>query len=55
MIRAFAALAGAALIASACSTPALAESAVETPAAAVTANEKGLKTAVFTGGCFWGI
>jgi peptide-methionine (S)-S-oxide reductase len=55
MIRALAALAGAALVASACSTPALAESAVGTPAAAVTANEKGLKTAVFAGGCFWGI
>jgi peptide-methionine (S)-S-oxide reductase len=55
MIRLAAALAGAALVASACSTPALAESAVQTPAAAVTANEKGLKTAVFAGGCFWGI
>jgi len=28
---------------------------VATPAAKLTANERGLKTAVFAGGCFWGI
>jgi peptide-methionine (S)-S-oxide reductase len=53
--RPLAALALAAALAAGCSAPALAESAVLTPAAAVTASEKGLKTAVFAGGCFWGI
>ena len=49
-------LAAAALLASACSSPALAESAVATPVAKVVAGEaKGLKTAIFAGGCFWGI
>jgi peptide-methionine (S)-S-oxide reductase len=34
----------------------MAESIVATPAAAVTAAEgKGLKTAIFAGGCFWGV
>ena len=55
MIRTFLPLAAAALVATACTSPALAEGAVATPAAKVTANEKGLKTAVFAGGCFWGI
>ena len=56
MIRALLPLAAAALLASACSSPALAESAVATPAAKVVAGEaKGLKTAIFAGGCFWGI
>ena len=37
-------------------TPALAEGAVPTPAAVIRANETpGLKTAVFAGGCFWGV
>jgi peptide-methionine (S)-S-oxide reductase len=50
----------AAAFATACTSPALAESAVRTPAAQVTASEgsggpKGLKTAIFAGGCFWGI
>src|SRR5688572_6278528 len=56
VIRRLLPLAAAALLASACTSPALAESAVATPAAKVTANEgKGLKTAIFAGGCFWGI
>ena len=56
MIRSLAALAAAALLASACTSPALAESVVAAPAAKVAANEgKGLKTAIFAGGCFWGI
>ena len=56
MIRALFPLAAAALLATACSSPALAESAVATPAAKVVAAEgKGLKTAIFAGGCFWGI
>ena len=39
-----------------CQQPAQAEGAVATPAAAVQANEPaGKKTAVFAGGCFWGI
>lgn len=41
---------------SACLQPAQAEAVVATPAAAAKANEgKGLKTAVFAGGCFWGM
>ena len=55
MIRAIGSLVVAALLASACTSPALAESMVATPAAKVVANEKGLKTAIFAGGCFWGI
>lgn len=55
MIRAIGSLVVAALLASACTSPALAESAIATPAAKVVANEKGLKTAIFAGGCFWGI
>ena len=56
MIRAALTLAASALLATAaCTSPALAESAVAAPAAKVVANEKGLKTAVFAGGCFWGI
>ena len=45
-----------ALATSACTVPAFAESAVATPAAkTVAAEAKGLKTAVFAGGCFWGV
>ena len=56
MIRTLFPLAAAALLATACTSPALAESAVATPAAKVAAAEgKGLKTAIFAGGCFWGI
>ncbi|MDP3674024.1 MAG: peptide-methionine (S)-S-oxide reductase MsrA [Novosphingobium sp.] len=56
MTRTLFPLAAAALLASACASPALAESAVATPAAKVVADEgKGLKTAIFAGGCFWGI
>ena len=55
MIRVLAPLAAAAVLATACTSPALAESIVATPAAKITASEKGLKTAIFAGGCFWGI
>ena len=55
MIRSFLPLVAAAFVATACTSPALAEGAVATPAAKLTANERGLKTAVFAGGCFWGI
>lgn len=41
---------------SACAVPALAEEPVAAPAATRVAKEaKGLKTAVFAGGCFWGV
>lgn len=44
-------------LAAACQQPAeAAEAAVRAPIAAVKANEgKGLKTAIFAGGCFWGV
>ncbi len=43
-------------LASACLQPAQAEAVVSAPAALVKAAEtKGLKTAVFAGGCFWGM
>jgi peptide-methionine (S)-S-oxide reductase len=46
----------AALFASACQSPALAaESAVAAPVPTVKSSETGLKTAIFAGGCFWGI
>jgi len=50
-------LAAAALAASACQGPAVAaEKVVEAPAAARAAKESGgLKTAIFAGGCFWGV
>lgn len=50
-------LAAAALTLSACAGPAIAaEEPVNTPAATRTAKEaKGLKTAIFAGGCFWGV
>lgn len=44
------------LAAASCQSPAMAESVVATPAAAVQANEApGAKTAVFAGGCYWGV
>ena len=50
-------LAAAALAATACQQPAIAaESVVEAPAAKRVAKEgSGLKTAIFAGGCFWGV
>jgi peptide-methionine (S)-S-oxide reductase len=52
----FAALAGLAMTASACWQPAMAESAVRTPVAAIKSNDVGRReTAVFAGGCFWGV
>jgi peptide-methionine (S)-S-oxide reductase len=55
VIRTLLPLAAAAFVATACTSPALAEGAVAAPPAKITANEKGLKTSVFAGGCFWGI
>jgi peptide-methionine (S)-S-oxide reductase len=49
-------LAAAALAAAACSTAVAAESVFDAPAARRTASEgEGLKTAIFAGGCFWGV
>jgi len=48
------AIAGAASLAVACQ-PAVAEGAVLAPTAKVTSSESGKQTAVFSGGCFWGI
>ncbi len=55
-LRAAGAIAALALGASACQQPAsAAEAAVEAPAAKRVAHEKGLRTAIFAGGCFWGV
>jgi peptide-methionine (S)-S-oxide reductase len=51
LVAPFAALA---LFAGACH-PAFAEGAVAAPVPALKASETGLKTAIFAGGCFWGI
>lgn len=49
-------LAAGSLALSACAGPALAEESVAAPAAARIAKEPaGLKTAIFAGGCFWGV
>lgn len=49
-------LAAGSLALSACAGPALAEEPVAAPAATRTAKEPaGLKTAIFAGGCFWGV
>ena len=49
-------LAAAALAAAACSTAVAAESVFDAPVARRAANEgAGLKTAIFAGGCFWGV
>ncbi|MDE8653764.1 peptide-methionine (S)-S-oxide reductase MsrA [Novosphingobium album (ex Liu et al. 2023)] len=43
-------------LAAACQQPASAETVVRAPAAALTAAEgKGIRTAIFAGGCFWGV
>ncbi|MEO6387285.1 MAG: peptide-methionine (S)-S-oxide reductase MsrA [Croceibacterium sp.] len=46
--------AGAVALAS-CAPAVAAESTFNAPAATRTANETGLKTAIFAGGCFWGV
>ena len=38
-----------------CTAPAAAESVAAAPAAKRQSNENGLKTAIFAGGCFWGV
>jgi peptide-methionine (S)-S-oxide reductase len=54
--RALLALVTAALFTVSCGQPALAEGTMATPEAAVPAREAaGLKTAIFAGGCFWGV
>jgi peptide-methionine (S)-S-oxide reductase len=56
MIRAFPAVAAIALALSACSGPVqAAEEPVDAPAARLLAKEEGLQTAIFAGGCFWGV
>jgi peptide-methionine (S)-S-oxide reductase len=56
MNRAALALAAAGLALSGCQSAAVAgEGAVAAPQAKREANEKGLKAAVFAGGCFWGV
>lgn len=48
--------AAAALFAAACQSPAVAaEAAVAAPVPTLKASESGLQTAIFAGGCFWGI
>ncbi len=54
MKRAFALAAGFAALA-ACQVPAQAEGVLAPAAARVAAEPAGLKTAIFAGGCFWGI
>ena len=55
-LRACAAALAIALAVSACEQPAIAEQAWRAPEAAVRANEvPGRRTAVFAGGCFWGM
>lgn len=50
------ALAGLAMTASGCLQPAMAESFVRTPAASVQSQDVGKReTAIFAGGCFWGV
>ena len=49
-------LVSAALAASACTGPAIAaEEVFDAPVATRQANERGLQTAIFAGGCFWGV
>lgn len=49
-------IAAGSLALSACAGPAIAEEPVAAPAATKPAKEtKGLKTAIFAGGCFWGV
>lgn len=56
MIRALPALAALTLALSACSGPVqAAEEPVDTPAAKRIAKEEGIQTAIFSGGCFWGV
>ena len=50
------ALVGLSMAASGCLQPAMAETAVKTPAATVTSHDTGKReTAIFAGGCFWGV
>ena len=50
-----AALAAGALALAACGSAVAAESTFDAPAAKRQAKETGLKTAIFAGGCFWGV
>src|SRR5690606_35101124 len=56
LTRPFAPLLAAAMLVAGCQSPALAaESTFAAPAATRTAKESGLQTAIFAGGCFWGV
>jgi len=50
-----AAIAAGAMALAACSSAVAAESTFNAPAAKRVARESGLKTAIFAGGCFWGV
>jgi peptide-methionine (S)-S-oxide reductase len=54
-VKPFASLFAAAALALAACSPAAAEPNFNAPAAKRQANERGLKTAIFAGGCFWGV
>ncbi len=54
-MKRLASLVAAAAVAVAACAPAAAEPNFDAPAAARTAKESGLKTAIFAGGCFWGV
>ena len=55
MMRIPSSLIALALAATACAPALAAESVFDAPVAAEKAKEKGLQTAIFAGGCFWGI
>ena len=55
MARVFPMLGAAALALAGCQQAVAAENHVRAPAAKVQAKETGMKTAVFAGGCFWGV
>ena len=55
MVRVLPALGAAALALAGCQQAVAAENHVRAPAAKVQARESGMKTAVFAGGCFWGV
>ena len=54
-LRGFLLAAALGLAGASCTAPAAAEGVVAAPAAKRQSNESGLKTAIFAGGCFWGV
>lgn len=55
LVKGWSALLAAGALALAACSPAAAEVVFEAPAAQRAAKESGLKTAIFAGGCFWGV